>query len=217
MTSQNLDQAGKKTEFDRLMTAAIVHRRRGDYVQATQTIKQALQIIPDSIEAREFAADMIYAHGDIKKAAEHYKAILTIEPTRASAEEKYAKAIVEISEADRQRELMRLMIENPGKYRVAQPKNATIAVLFSMAPGFGHIYCGQYMMGIGIFTGWMVACLLFLFTLNPAEEFTQRLSATSAMFACFAAALHVYALLSAAQQAEKTKSEKAGKNSSEPE
>lgn len=217
MSSPSSDATARKAEFDRLMTAANVHRRRGDYAEATNAVKQALQIDPGSIEAREFAADMIYAHGDVEKAAEHYKAILEIEPNRVSAEEKYARAIVEISEAERQKDLMKLMLENPGKYRRAQPKkSSTIAVLFSMAPGFGHIYCGQYTLGIGIFVGWVVACLLFLFTLNPAAESTQRISTVSALFACVAASLHIYALLSAAQQAEKMKS-KADSKSSEPE
>lgn len=214
MASQDLDQAGKKAEFDRLMTAATVYRRRDDYAQATQAIKQALAVCPENIDAREFAADMIYAHGDVKKASEHYKAILQIEPTRASAEAKYARAILELAEADRQRDLVRMMIENPGKFRaLQQPKNPTVAVLFSMAPGFGHIYCGLYVTGIALFCGWLISCLLFLFTLNPSAQFTQRVSTTSALFGCIAVALHIYSLLSAAQQAEKTKS---GKSPSEP-
>src|SRR5450759_4255915 len=109
MSSQDLDQAHKKAEFDRLMTAATVYRKRGDYAQATQAVKQALQILPDNIDAREFAADMINAHGDVQKASEHYKAILETEPGRASAEAKYAKAILELAEAERQRELVQYM------------------------------------------------------------------------------------------------------------
>ncbi len=214
MSAQNLD-ATAKAEFDRLMTAASVHRRRGDYAAATQSIKQALEMNPHDVEAREFAADMIYAHGDIEKAAEHYKAILQIEPKRASAEEKYARAVIEISEAERQKDLVKLMLENPGKYRTMNAKNSTIAVLFSMAPGFGHIYCGQYTVGIGIFVAWMVSCLLFLFTLNPGENVTQKMTMTSAVFGCVAASLHIYALLSAAQQAEKTRT-KDGQTPPEP-
>lgn len=215
MSAQNLD-ATAKAEFDRLITAANVHRRRGDYAAATLAIKQALEMCPDDIDACEFAADMIYAHGDVKKAAEHYKAILKIDPKRASAEEKYARAVIEIAEAERQKELIKLMLENPGKYHQTQPKNATIAVLFSMAPGFGHIYCGQYTVGIGIFLAWMVSCLLFMFSLTPGEDVSHKVTMTSAIFGCIAASLHIYALLSAAQQAEKTKTKDGGKNPLEP-
>lgn len=206
MTPQNLDEAKAKAEFDRLMTAATVFRRRGDYAQATQAIKQALHLFPDDIAAREFAADMIYAHGDIEKAAEHYKAILEAEPGRPSAEEKYAKAILELAEAERQKELIKLMVDNPGKFRPAQPKNAIIAVLLSAAPGLGHVYCGQYMKGIGIFCGWLVACLMFLFTLDTTAGVAQRVTTTSAVFACLAASIQIYALLNSAQTADNTKS-----------
>lgn len=215
MASQNVDEAKAKAEFDRLMTAATVFRRRGDYGQATQTIKQALQLFPEDIAAREFAADMIYAHGDVEKAAEHYKSILEAEPGRASAEEKYAKSILKLAEAERQKELLKLMVENPGKFHPIQPKNATIAVILSAAPGLGHIYCGQYAKGVGIFCGWMIAVLLFLFSINATAGEAQRVTTSSVVFACVAASIHIYSLLNAAQTADKTRDAKT-KDPSEP-
>lgn len=217
MTSQNLDQAGNKAEFDRLMTAATVYRRRGDYAQATQAVKQALHLSPDDVDAREFAADMIYAHGDVEKASEHYKAILEGEPGRASAEAKYAKAILEIAEAKRQRDLIQYMVENPGKSRVMH-RSPAVAALLSIAPGFGHIYCGLYVTGMALFCGWVLAWLLFFGTLGESAgvQITQKLTASSTAFACIAASLHIYALISAAQQAEKTNLGKDGKDPSEP-
>ncbi len=200
-----LGDATKKAEFDRLMTAATVFRRRGDYGQATISIKKALDLFPEDIAAREFAADMIYAHGDVKTAAEHYKSILEAEPGRASVEEKYGKAILEISEADRQKELMRLMVENPGQFRPVQPKSAALAVLLTIAPGLGHLYCGEYVRGIGIFISWMLSCVLFLFTLDPGASSLQRVTTASVAFACLAGTIHIYALLGAAQAAEKTR------------
>ena len=219
MDSHNTDAAATKAEFDRLMTAATVYRRRGDYAQATQAVKQALQILPDNIDAREFAADMIYAHGDVQKASEHYKAILETEPGLASAEAKYAKAILELAEAERQRELVKLMIDNPAKQSRTAPRNPAVAALLSIAPGFGHIYCGLYVTGMALFGGWVLAWLLFFATLSPSVgvQITHKLTAPSVAFGCIAAALHIYALMSAAQQAEKTKSGKDTKNLSEPE
>lgn len=190
------------------MTAAMVFRRRGDYGQATQTIKQALQIFPEDIAAREFAADMIYAHGNVEIAVEHYKSILEAEPGRASAEEKYAKAILELSEGERQKELVKLMVENPGKFHPVQPKNAGIAVLLTIAPGLGHVYCGQYVKGIAIFSIWLLSCIFFMFALEPGAGTVQRVTTASVFFACVAGAVQIYALLSAAQAADKTKSGK---------
>jgi tetratricopeptide (TPR) repeat protein len=213
-SAMNLD-ATKKAEFDRLLTAATVFRRRGDYVQATQTIKQALAISPDDITAREFAADMLYAHGDLELAAEHYKSILEAEPGRPSAEEKYAKAILELAEGQRQRELIQLMVENPGKFRPIQQKNSALAVLLTIAPGLGHMYCGQYVQGIVIFVVWVLACVFFAFSLDTAASAIQRVTTTSVIFACLAGSIHIYALLGAAQAADKTRSGK-DKDPSEP-
>lgn len=214
MTSHELGDATKRAEFDRLMTAATVFRRRGEYGQATLSIKQALQIFPEDIAAREFAADMLYAHGDVKTAAEHYKVILEEEPGRASAEEKYAKAILEISEAERQKELVKLMVENPGKFRPVQPKNAALAVLLTIAPGLGHLYCGEFVKGFSIFGVWILACLAFLFLLDPGASSLQRVTTGSVVFACLAGSVHIYALLGAAQAAERTKGK--DKDPSEP-
>lgn len=206
MTSHEFGDATKKAEFDRLMTAATVFRRRGDYGQATQTIKQALQIFPDDITAREFAADMIYAHGNVEMAVEHYKSILEAEPGRASAEEKYAKAILELSEGERQKELVKLMLENPGKFRPVQPKNPGIAVMLTIMPGWGHMYCGEHVKGIAIFGVWLLSCVFFMLALDTTGEgLAQKVTVASVALACVAGSVQIYALLSAAQAAEKTK------------
>ncbi|NLN76076.1 MAG: tetratricopeptide repeat protein [Armatimonadetes bacterium] len=204
---QNPDAAANRAEFDRLMTAASVYRRRGDYAAATKSVQQALKLFPDNLDAQEFAADMIYAHGDIQKAADYYKAIMDIDPGRSSAETKYAKAILEIAEGQRQRELVQYMLDNPGKTSVER-RNPTIAALLSIAPGFGHIYCGLYTLGIALFCSWVLAWMLFFWMLGESEgvAFTSKLTASSTAFACIAAAVHIYALIGAAQQAEKINS-----------
>ena len=215
MTSQNLDQAAKRAEFDKLMTAATVFRRRGDYAQATESVRQALALLPDNLDAREFAADMISAHGDVRKASEYYKAILEIEPGRASAEAKYAKAILELAEADRQGWLVQEMLENPSKRPVIAPKNPTIAALLSIAPGFGHVYCGQYLTGGGLFVGWVLAWMLFMFTLDSSTvSMVNRVTGPAAAFGCLAGAIHIYAIISSAREADKSKR---GSDPSEPE
>jgi tetratricopeptide (TPR) repeat protein len=218
LTSQESGEAGKKAEFERLMTAAAVYRRRGDYGHATMSVKQALALFPDNIDAREFAADMLYAHGDVKRASEHYKAILETEPARASAEAKYARAILELAEADRQRELVKEMVENPAKRPTMPPRNPTVAALLSIAPGFGHIYCGQYLTGAGLFAGWVLAWLLFFATLDSSAGISvvNKLTAPAAVFGCLAAAVHIYSIIGSAREAEKSK-RGGGRDLSEPE
>ena len=204
---QNPDAVGDRSEFGRLMTAARVYRRRDDYAAATKAVQQALQIMPNDLDAQEFAADMIYAHGDLQKAIDYYKLILQADPKRASAETKYAKAVLELAEGHRQRELVQQMLDNPVKPHVSR-RNPAIAAMLSIAPGFGHIYCGLYTVGIALFCGWVFAWMLFFWTLGESVgvQITSRLTAASTAFACIAAALHIYALVSAAQHAERINS-----------
>lgn len=214
--SQNIELSKKQSEFDKLMTAATVFRRRGDYAHATEFVSKALEMFPDDLDAREFAADMIYAHGDINRASEHYKAILEIDSTRASVEVKYAKAVLELAEAERQRDLVKGMLENPSKYSFIPARNPTIAAMLSIAPGFGHIYCGLYSIGVGLLAGWLLTWMLFFFTLDSAAgvSVVSKLTAPAAAFLCLAGAIHIYAIVSSAREADKTKRQK---NPSEPE
>ena len=93
------------------------------------------------MDAREFAADLLFARGEIVKASKHYKSLFSKEAPRASAEEKYAKAIIQISEGKRQLDLIAHYKENPRK-TFTPKRNPIIAAALSMAPGFGQVYNG---------------------------------------------------------------------------
>ncbi|MGC8863604.1 MAG: tetratricopeptide repeat protein [Armatimonadota bacterium] len=214
----------KQAEFERLFRAARINRKRGDYREAEQLIHRALEIKPDDLEAREFAADILYARGEIEKAAQEYKAIFEAEPSRASAEEKFARATIEIAEAKRQKDLLRLMIENPQAFRATYelpPRSPLMASILSGLPGLGHVYCGQVVRGIVIFLIVTFSWLLF-FALrpsvgassNPIERFVQELDVWAIIFLCVAVFTHVYAIVDAAVAAER--SGKHGGNLAEP-
>ena len=49
---------------------------------------------------------MLFANGKIEEAAREYKSIFTEDPTRVSAEEKFAKATLQIAEGVRQQNLL---------------------------------------------------------------------------------------------------------------
>ncbi len=169
---QDLNDLKKQVEFERLTTAAYVYRKRGDYESAAQAINQALQINPSDLEAQEFAADILLARGKLEEAASAYKSIFEADRSRASAEEKYAKAIVLIAEGRRQQELLKEMLENPAKFR-KPARSPVVAALLSIAPGFGHIYCGQLYKGIALFLGVMLSWLLFYATRPICERLSS--------------------------------------------
>lgn len=201
MADQSTDELRIQAEFDRHMTAAHVFRNRGDYPGAAEEVRKALALRPEDLAAREFAADIVFAHGDIPKAAEHYKSILDADPSRASVEEKYAKAILQMAEGKRQQDLLKEMMENPQAAKAA-PRSGGLAAILSIAPGFGHMYCAQYMKGMIIFAAWALAWVLCLsFVGLPGH----RLTTGTVFFGCLATSLHLYAVVDAASAAEKTR------------
>ncbi|MDH7600746.1 MAG: tetratricopeptide repeat protein [Armatimonadota bacterium] len=204
----------KQAEFERLFLAARVCRMRGDYQQAQALINQALQLQPENLDAREFAADILFARGELEKALEEYKSILQVDRSRASAEEKYAKIVVELAEAKRQKELLKKAIENPQLFKSSYslpPRSPLVAAVLSGIPGLGHVYCGQYTKGVLLFLSVTISWLIFLTVRpnvsgspDPIARFVQNLNVTAVFFLCLALTLHLYALLDASLAAERS-------------
>ena len=213
MANQDIEDVRKQAEFERLFRAAHVSRTRGDYEQAHELIRRALEIRPSDSEAREFAADLLFARGELEKAAEEYKSIFEADPSRTSAEEKFAKATLQIAEGKRQKELLRLMVEDPEAFRSTYelpPRSPVLAALLSGIPGLGHIYCGQTVKGIVLFLITTLSWLLF-FALrpnvgglgDPIVRFVHNLDAFAVIFLCAAVFTHMYAFVDAAVTAER--------------
>ena len=204
----------KQAEFDRLMAAASTSRMRGDYQQANALIKQALLVNPTDHVAREFAADMIYAHGDIEAAADAYKALLDEDKSLASVEAKYARAILQLAEGERQKALLQEMLENPARFRTPA-RSPLVAAVLSAAPGFGHIYCGQLVRGVVFFVTTVISWLLFYAFSPPVPpypdmnarimQFLKNMDPAAIIFAMVGMFLHIYALVDATVQAGKTR------------
>lgn len=210
MSPQNLDELKKKSEFDRLLTSARVFRMRGDYTQARHLIRQALDLYPADLDAREFAADLLYAAGKLEAAAEEYKSIFDEDNKRVSVEEKFAKATLQIAEGKRQQELLKQMVDNPAAFRAQHTipqyanKSTLMAIILSSAPGFGQIYCGKFIKGISIFIGCVLSWLLFLATRpTNAQDFLREISPAAVLSICIAVTLQVYALVDAVVLVEK--------------
>lgn len=221
MAELNKEQLKKQMEFDRNMNLANGFRSKGDYSLAEEMVINALSLFPENLDAREFAADILMARGELDKAAEHYKSLFTVEDPRPSAEEKYAVAIVQIAEAKRQRSLLDQMLANPAKFR-KQTANPYIAFVMSMAaPGFGQIYAGKLRKGITLFCV-ALFCWLVIYLLTPnidqslsiparAYAFVNGLLAFPAfIFVAAAIGIGVYASIDAAFSTDKERRKQAG-------
>lgn len=213
MAGEDIEEIRTQAEYERLFRSAHVSRTRGDYEHAIVFIRRALELRPMDPEAREFAADMLLARGEMEKAAEEYKAIFEADKSRTSAEEKFARATVQIAEGKRQKDLLRQMIENPDAFRSSYqlpPRNPTVAAVLSGIPGLGHVYCGQTVKGIVLFLATSFCWLLF-FALrpnvgglgDPISRFVQNLNAAAVLFLCLAVSVHLYAFVDAAVTADR--------------
>jgi tetratricopeptide (TPR) repeat protein len=150
----------RQTEINRLMSAANVHRMRGEYVEAEDLCRAALALDESCVSVRELLADMLYARGQLEKAAEEYKKVTEALPGHRSAETKYAKVMLEMGENDYERRMAEEMLRNPHKF--AAPKHPLVAAALSACvPGAGQLYNHENLKG-AILIGTLFFSMLML-------------------------------------------------------
>ena len=102
-----LSPAARDRERDRLLTLANVQRMRGQTREAGETLDQALAFSdPDAgpgtraadAPIHEMRGDLLAANGEDKKARDAYDAAHKLDPTRASAERKYAQMTLRLAD-----------------------------------------------------------------------------------------------------------------------
>jgi tetratricopeptide (TPR) repeat protein len=141
----------QRIEADRLLSAANVSRRRGAFQQAEEQVRQALALTPKDAAALELYGDILQAVGRVDDAVYCYGRAKEADPSRRSAEKKYAELTLL---QNREIELLRM------EYI---PRNATVAVIFSaVLPGAGQIYNGQPAKGL-ILIAAALACVGLIF------------------------------------------------------
>lgn len=218
MPGEDLTDVRKRAEFDRLMNLARLNRMRGEYKQAHEQLSQAFELFPEDLDAREFAADLLYAHGKWPESAQAYKEILEDDNTRAAVEEKYAKVLLQIAEGLRQQDMIKDMLEHPQAYSLPD-RSPGIAALLAGIPGLGHVYCGEAIKGGVILAITSISWLLFLLLrpevgFYPPEQrisrFAQEMSAGAVIFLLLAITVHAYAIVNAAVTADRINSKKKG-------
>jgi tetratricopeptide (TPR) repeat protein len=220
MAGEETTDRRTRAEFDRLMNLAQINRRRGEYKQADELLRQALELIPTDLDARELAADLLYAHGKWPEAAEAYKLIYEEDASRTAAEEKYAKVLLQIAEGKRQQDLLRNLIEHPEAAEHMPDRSPAIAALLSGIPGLGHVYCGEAVKGAVILLVTGLSWFLFLI-LRPdvsayptldmrISRFMHDMDPMAIIFLLVALSVHAYAIVNAAVIADKLNNKKTG-------
>lgn len=148
-------------EVERLLTQANVERVRGNFLAARRLLEQALQKAPERADIHELLGDVYRAVGDLSTALERYKKARELDPSRRSAEEKFASTLLEINPPTVSEEIPFL------------PKNPTLAVILSaLLPGAGQVYNEQWLKGI-------VMCVIALLSLGYFLQFYHQIRTTT--------------------------------------
>jgi tetratricopeptide (TPR) repeat protein len=180
---------------------------RGDLVEAEKALLKALSMRFDDIGARELAADILYDRGEFEKAAKHYKSLYTTQRPRPSAESGYARCVLKVAEIAQQREALLHPMDAPTAL-VPERRTPIVAAMLSSAPGLGQVYCGQFIKGVLLFTGWLFFLLLIYISqprnIGSLANARPVFSQAGIAFICIAIFIHAYALVDAVMTAEKT-------------
>jgi len=150
-------------EVERLLTQASAERARGNFLTARRLLEQALQKAPERADIHELLGDVYRAVGDLSTALECYKKARELDPSRRSAEEKFASTLLEINPPTVSEEVPFL------------PKNPNLAVILSaLLPGAGQVYNEQWLKGIGM-------CAVALLSLGYFLQFYHQIRSASVL------------------------------------
>jgi tetratricopeptide (TPR) repeat protein len=142
-------------EIERLLSTANIHLMRGRLDEAEDACRKALAVAPKHVPVREMLADILHEAGKLDAALEEYREAMKILPDEPTLETKYAKVVIEIGERERQKAIVKDMIEHPQKYTYRQRKPG-LALLLSIVPGMGQLYNHDLVKAIAI---WVTAAV----------------------------------------------------------
>jgi hypothetical protein len=185
-------------EENRAITDASIKLRRGQTSEARADVLTIIEVRPRSAAAYELLGDIESAVGNLDSANAAYRKAMSIEPGRATAETKLARAALRQTEEARQSLLSAALAQNsptaavPGSMpTTASPtisgnmgvKSRLPAIIASMIlPGLGQMIKGEYVKGGIILIVTLIATGMFVSGFNAAGlESLLRQDVASAM------------------------------------
>lgn len=184
----------REVERDKLMTMAGVQRARGQVTDARETLEKAL-VMAEGGSPREIAViqeqigELLMIEDDLEGAAAMFQEALKTDPSRVSAEKKYAAAQMEISDRQAEKRLgqkalqgdsMAEILTSGGLSGRAGRRNAGLAMILSLVPGFGQFYNGQFAKGAMLLATFSLAMGILTFT-SDGKNLMQSFAATIAL------------------------------------
>jgi TM2 domain-containing membrane protein YozV len=127
----------ERADADRLLTAANLARRRGNFKEAESSVRAALELTPKDAAALELYGDILQSVGRVDDAAFAYGRAMEADSNRKTAEKKYAELA---------------LLQNRAVHLLRDeyiPRSPFIAILFSAVfPGAGQLYNGDTVKGL---------------------------------------------------------------------
>jgi len=174
--NQELDP--KRMEVERLLRQAHLQQLRGQLEEASASVQQALELMPDDASVWEMLGDLRQQAGDMQGAHDAYKRAHELAPENAAIERKYAQIVLRITTQQEQFQLWQQALE--GKLSEAEtgvPRRPGLAFLLSFVmPGLGQIYNGQLIKG-GILLGITLIGLTLFVAVSGGKETLQNMLA----------------------------------------
>lgn len=139
-------------QTERLLTMANIQFRRGQTAEAEKSLAEVLQARPRDAAAHELMADIKLARGDFEGGQSALKTALELEPGRATAEAKLARAALRRTEQARMKSLGvayagsdAALVRLDGGSRRGGP---LAALASAVLPGLGQFLLGQATKGV---------------------------------------------------------------------
>ncbi|MFA6666268.1 MAG: DUF5683 domain-containing protein [Armatimonadota bacterium] len=196
MASQNLTDEQAK-ELDRLLRFAHLMKMRSQWKEAEDTCRKALAISPNDAGIYEMLGDILWERGKLDDATLQFKTAMQLAPGKASPEEKYAKTILEKSEAEREKAIALEMLENPQKYPTRQKNPAVAFILSAVFPGLGQFYNGDVAKAGIIFALWMAALFAAAASIGGNKGLASLANPVTLIFGFIALMIQIYAMVDA--------------------
>ncbi len=174
--------------------------------EAEEAARKLLEAAPNSTTTWELWGDVLRAQGNLAEASAAFEKARELEPANADAERKYASVQLDLSQAERQRELLESgsLEDLRGAFQKAPGTAAARSAFF---PGLGQAYNGDYERAIVMFACAFIllipAVRLLVTWISPAQEISA-LGATFGYLGLFGFfALYIFSVYDAYRSGER--------------
>jgi tetratricopeptide (TPR) repeat protein len=155
------ERPGAPERVAALLREAHLLRMRRHLADAEAKCREALALAPEDAAALEMLGDLLVEKGALKEAAASYNQAIERAPGRAALEEKHARLALSLGEQQHQRAMAEMLLQNPGLASSGRrPKPWLAFFLSSVWPGFGQLYNEEYVKGMVMAGGALLAFLL---------------------------------------------------------